>query len=368
MSLRALQLLLAVQGLLPPCGCEPAGLVFEDFSALLQQTGDLEPGRGPQSLELRGQWPQHDTLWDEVKASVKDLTEQVGDLTDQAAQRVDQVRDQVRAIANHTAQKITAALNHALETIGEHADALLNGTQAEKAQLLGALQTALNASNATILPRFAELADGALGSTSGRWRVLRATVGGTAVRISGGLSDAGQDRLASQFAQMIDSSLASIDGFLSRLQEAAQSLHGIGVREVQEAEGILLSVNGELNQALTYVAAFVRKFEQTFRDVAETISDALQLATGEVDPAFASVQQSAAAVSRRAQTAARDMLLGLHRSIADVMEVSNMTTPQWRPVSMPPDMAAQGSAVGLRLPLAAVLAAVLGAVIAAEGC
>jgi len=280
---------------------------------------------------------------------------------------VEEVKEQVGAVANKTAVKVTVALNHALEIVEKEADKLLNETELEKSELIGAVQSALTTSNTTILPRFEQFASKALTSTWGRWQNLRAVVDSTASRISGGLSAAGQGKLASQFTQMIDSSLVNIDDFSTMLKESADALHGLGEKGLQEAEATLLAVNTKLNQALTHVFAFVGMFQQTFQDVVERITDTLQIANEAVDHAFASVQHNVTSVSWRVRTSARDMMLGLHRSMADVMEVSNMTEPEWHPVTMPSDMVIRGSAIGLRLPIAAVLAAVLGAVIAAEG-
>jgi len=356
-------------------GCLPVVHGLEDFSVLLQ--GPTTPPASGQIAEkeelaiaeegIRARWPDLEHLWDEVKESVKQVTDQVGEVTDEAISKADELEHQMEGVAGDTAQKIANALNHALRLVRKEADGLLSETAAEKTEFIAQLNHSLALANDTILPDFERAAKKAITSVWGRWQSLRLLIHRSADKIEGGLRAAGQGEMASRLDIMTGDSLDSLDSFLSRLRETDDDLHGLGTMGLREAEDALLRVNDELNKALQHVAAFVAKFQQSYQEVTERICNALVLSTEEVDRAFSSVQHNVTSISWRVRSSGREIALGMHRGIVMVARSKNMTTPEWRPVTVPPNAVLFGAAGGPQLPLLVLLAAGLAALVAAEG-
>mmetsp|Transcript_11698 Transcript_11698/g.36514 ORF Transcript_11698/g.36514 Transcript_11698/m.36514 type:complete len:368 (-) Transcript_11698:75-1178(-) len=237
-----------------------------DASSLAQVLARIHQGVAASQMSpvAAEKWPAFQQLWDKITEAVKTLNRQQAEFTDGTD------------LPYISAEKITSALNEALDILRAEAGNFLNNTLAAKRQLLFRLKAKHAKAAGTDTSAAMDLKTITMGAMPFLDRFMPLLENIDAVFrsfnsiMSRALDAAGRPEFVATVNSTLDEALASMDSILLSTKSSSEKLLATS------PDTDLSELNATLEDSAEHAAVFSTKLEKAFQDLADAIQQVIE--------------------------------------------------------------------------------------------
>jgi len=302
---------------------------LQDLAALLQG-GPAQVQRHGAAPAQEDKWQPLGDVWDDVRDSVLNISDQVGDIAGGVDQKVDEVQATAGEAGDTIAKAVAKAINAGLVVVRSELDELVVESEKVKQSLLHEFCAGARYSNNSIIAKLEAAEAGAIEGAVAHWQAARDELARATSSLASGLQAARQERLGTILSDNVKAAAQNLDDFIAGLQTTREDLHGLLDVDRSQVREPLLKVDAKINNLMDHIARFAVMFEHAFHHLLDTLSNALPWSQ-HVDESFGAVQQTVTSIVWRSRSASRELLMSFHQAIACVGKTQRIEVPAWKP-------------------------------------